>query len=351
MVNQTRLKSFRNKPVYKYGAQVPRSHSEAIMIDEKNGNTNWQDAEALEVSQLMDYAAFESLGKGAPVPEGYKKIPCHFVYDKKVTGACKARMVAGGHRTDTPIESVYSGVVSLQGVRIVTFLAELNELELWGTDVGNAYLESYTKEKVVFIAGPEFGEFEGHTMIIRKAQYGLKSSGKCWHDKLHDVLKDLGFTPSKAEEDIWMRDMGDHYEYLAVYVDDILIASKNPQGIVDALTSQPINFKLKGTGPVKFHLGCDYFRDEDGILCMAPLKYIDRMADTYRELFGVAPKQNIQSPLAQGDHPEMDESPLLSDDGIQKYQLLIGTLQWTISLGRFDIATAVMTLSSFRVAP
>ena len=52
--------------------------------------------------------------------------------------------------TDTPTESVYSGVVSLRGVvRIVIFLAELNELEIWQTDVGNAYLEANTKEKGV----------------------------------------------------------------------------------------------------------------------------------------------------------------------------------------------------------
>jgi hypothetical protein len=148
-----------------------------------------------------------------------------------------------------------------------------------------------------------------------------------------------------------MRDAGDHYEYLAVYVDDILIASKNPQAITDALTSNPINFKLKGTGPVEFHLGCNYFRDEDGTLCVAPLKYIDRMVDAYKSMFGVAPKQNVQSPLEKGDHPELDDSPLLGEDGIKKYQSLIGTLQWAISLGRFDIATAVMTMSSFRVAP
>lgn len=68
-------------------------------------------------------------------------------------------------------------------------------------------------------------------------------------------------------------------------------------------------------------------------------------------MFGVAPRQNIQSPLEKNDHPELDDSPLLDEDGIRKYQSLIGTLQWTISLGRFDIATAVMTMSSFRVAP
>jgi hypothetical protein len=75
------------------------------------------------------------------------------------------------------------------------------------------------------------------------------------------------------------------------------------------------------------------------------------MVEAYKSMFGVAPKQNVQSPLEKGDHPELDETPLLGEDGIKKYQSLIGTLQWTISLGRFDIATAVMTMSSFRVAP
>ena len=70
--------------------------------------------------------------------------------------------MAGGHRTDTPIDSVYSGVVSIPGIRIVTMLAELNGMHLWSTDIGSAYLESYTAEKVVFIAGPEFGDLAGH---------------------------------------------------------------------------------------------------------------------------------------------------------------------------------------------
>ena len=64
------------------------------------------------------------------------------------------------------------------------FLAELNELELWGADVGNAYLESYTKEKLYVIAGPEFGELEGHLLIVSKALYGTKTAGQCWHNFL-----------------------------------------------------------------------------------------------------------------------------------------------------------------------
>ena len=78
MANQVRLKNYRNRPRYKYG--VPRSHEEAVLIDEKNGDRKWQDSEDLELSQLWEYDTFESLGKGAPVPEGYKKIPCHMSY-------------------------------------------------------------------------------------------------------------------------------------------------------------------------------------------------------------------------------------------------------------------------------
>jgi hypothetical protein len=132
-------------------------------------------------------------------------------------------------------------------------------MELWGTDIGNAYLESVTKEKVYFIAGPEFASREGHVMIIYKAHYGLRSSGLRWHEKLADILRVMGFFPSLAEEDIWMRDKGDHYEYIAVYVDDLAIASRNPQGIIDALEATPHSLKLKGTGPLLFHLGCDFF--------------------------------------------------------------------------------------------
>ena len=125
---------------------------------------------------------------------------------------------------------------------------------MWATDIGNAYLESYTQEKVYIIAGDEFGDLKGHKLVITKASYGLKSSGLRWHERFADVLREMGFFPSKAEPDIWMRDKGDHYEHIAVYVDDLLIASRNAQSIIDSLTNE-YKFKLKGTGPISFHLG------------------------------------------------------------------------------------------------
>jgi len=57
------------------------------------------------------------------------------------------------------------------------------------------------------------------------------------------------------------------------------------------------------------------------------------------------------SPLEKNDHPEFDDSEEVAADMITKYQSMIGALQWVISLGRFDICTAIMTMSCFCVAP
>jgi hypothetical protein len=349
MINQAKLASYRREPFWKFGVLVPRTHAQAFDIDQKNGNTLWQDAEATEMRQLLEYNTFVDKGKGGIPPAGYKRIRCHMIYDVKHDGRHKARLVAGGHLTDPNTESVYSGVVSLRGIRLVIFLAELNRLELWGADVGNAYLEANTKESVYIVGGPEFGALEGHTLIIFKALYGLRSSGLCWYQRFSDVLRAIGFNPTKAEAEIWMRENNGLYEYIAVYVDDLLIAARDPGEITKEL-SETHKFKLKGVGLLSYHLGCDYFRDTDQTLCYGPKKYIAKLVSQFEDMFGCKPRE-YTSPLEKGDHPEIDQTEELDINGIKQYQTMIGCLQWAVSLGRFDIQTATMTMSRFRVAP
>jgi Reverse transcriptase (RNA-dependent DNA polymerase) len=109
---------------------------------------------------------------------------------------------------------------------LAIFLAELNKQELCATDIGNAYLEAYTSEKVYIIAGPELGSLEGTILVINKALYGLQSSGARWHDRLADCIRKLGLFPCEAKPDIWMRKNDMIYEYVAVYVDDLTIVIK-----------------------------------------------------------------------------------------------------------------------------
>ena len=271
-------------------------HDHAISLDQKNGDHKWADCIKLEIDQQHQCDTCKDVGTGQ-APEGCKRIRVHFAFDVKHNGRHKARLVANGHLTDVPLSSVYSGVVSLRGIRLVLFLAKLSGLESWGKDIGNAYLEARTKEKVFIEAGPEFGPLEGHNLIIAKASHGLRTSGLRWHERLADYLRDMGFEPCKMELDIWLHPYGeDYYDHIAVCVDDLLIASNHPKQIIDALTNKH-SFKLKGTEPISYHIGRDFGRDDDGTLHFAPQKHVEIMIGCYCNMLGTKPKLTYSSPL------------------------------------------------------
>jgi len=50
---------------------------------------------------------------------------------------------------------------------------------------------------------------------------------------------------------------------VAVYVDDLVITSKDPKAITDALANCH-GFKLKGTSPIEYHHGMTFCQNEHG---------------------------------------------------------------------------------------
>jgi hypothetical protein len=134
-----------------------------------------------------------------------------------------------------------------------------------------------------------------------------------------------------------------------VYVDDIMHMSKNPQEFFDSLKTK-YQYNLAGIGEPSYHLGGNFYRDEDGTLAWGAQSYIKKMLAGYAKLFDTPVKEH-SSPMAEGDHPELDLTEELPPDGIRLYQSMIGTLQWAVTLGRFDIQMGVTSMSSFRVAP
>ena len=104
------------KKSFKYGHEVPSSVKEAYMIDQKNGNTRWRDAISKEMRNVR--IEFRMLSEGENTPVGYEYVPCHLVFDVKIDGTAKARLVAAGCRTADPNGSTWAGVVSRETVRL-----------------------------------------------------------------------------------------------------------------------------------------------------------------------------------------------------------------------------------------
>jgi hypothetical protein len=124
---------------------------------------------------------------------------------------------------------------------------------------------------------------------------------------------------------------------------------KDPETFIRTLREN-YKYKLKGVGPISYHLGAEYTRDKDGTLTQGSKRYIEKMIATFEQFFQEKPKEYV-SPLKKGDHPELDSSDFVDGEGIAQYQTMIGQLQWCISLGRFDIFTSTMSMSRWRVAP
>ncbi len=143
---QKRTSRYLNR-THKFGIEVPTTVNEALELDCKNGNTLWADAIAKEMKEV--HIAFNILPDGDDVaPLGYQKIPCHMVVDVKMEDfRCKARLVAGGHRTKAPATITYASVVSWETMRLALTIAALNDLEVKVGDFLNAYITAPVKEK------------------------------------------------------------------------------------------------------------------------------------------------------------------------------------------------------------
>ena len=243
-----------------FGIQIPKSVEEAKHLDQENGNTLWWEAICNEMRNIRP--AFEVWEKDVEhIPPGYQQIKCHMIFDVKMgeNFRRKARFVAGRHTTETPTSLTYSSVVSRDSVRIILLIAALNGLQVMACDIQNTYLTANCHEKIWTYAGPEFGSERGQPMIIRKALYGLKSSGTAFRTHLAETLHDIGFKPTKADPDIWIRpavkpDGSKYYEYIMCYVNDILSVSLDAKSVLRSLQGQ---FKLKGNKiePPDMYLG------------------------------------------------------------------------------------------------
>ena len=178
-------------------------------MDKDNKNHAWQDAIKKELDTLHDMGTWTPLKAGERPPKEYTFVPVHWVFDVKFDLRRKARLVAGGNWLDPGAIDTFSGVVSIENVRIAMFLSELNNMELEATDIGNAFLNAEPREKVYTKGVPGFGPLEGKTLIIDKALYGLRGASAAFHEHLsYTLANELGFKPSYADPDLWIKDRG-----------------------------------------------------------------------------------------------------------------------------------------------
>ena len=105
-----------------------------------------------------------------------------------------------------------------------------------------------------------------------------------------------------------------------------------------------------------YHLGGnvefmgEHWTKENINLGFSSKTYIENIIPKFKRLFDRMFKA-IKTAMDEAYHPEIDDSPLLEDDDASKCRSIIGSMNWLITLGHFDVNYATNTLSRFAMAP
>ena len=151
------------------------------------------------------------------------------MYDIKLDLTYKARLVCDGSRVDPRGLSTLATVVKGISVRLLDLIADSQNLQVLCGDIGNAFIQANTKEKIYTRCGPEFGEHQHSIAVIVRALYGLTTSAERFRTMLADFLRIIGFKPTRFDRDVWMRmrDSGDGYDYICTHVNDFKVVAKD----------------------------------------------------------------------------------------------------------------------------
>ena len=365
----SKVKSKYWKTTHMYGIRLPHSVEEALQLDRESGTDYWTKAIAKENAKVrvawkaMDNLTPEQVRQGkAKEMIGYQEIKCHMIFTVKMDFTRKARFVAGGHMTETPSSVTYSSVISRDSIRLIFMIAALNDLDIWACDISNAYLYAPCREKIWFVGGKDTGEDQGKVLIVTRALYGLKSSGASWRNMLANTLeKDFGFIPTRADPDVYRKpaevDGVKYFEYICIYVDDVLVVSKDPKHWIERL-GKIYEIKEGSDGPPDAYLGAQVGKQQlpDGRQAwfMSADKYIKNAINVVQDLLdsdgGNLKINGAKTPFHSGYKPELDITEEVDDSGT-RYRQLIGILRWAVELGRIDILLEVSLLSQYLAAP
>lgn len=331
----------------------------------------WQAAVRKEFSSLLLNDTWMLEEK----PKEHGSVGCRLILVNKYTATGeldrrKARLVAKGYTQEPGIDyhETYSPVVRLSSLRTVMALAVEHDMEVIQMDVETAYLNGDLDEHIYMDPPEQFemilmdlieketGELQekawkmlrdyksGKTHCkLKKSLYGLKQSGRQWFLKLDEKLRMLGLKPSTADPCVYTLGDGEDIVILTVYVDDLVLASKNNSKLTNLRENLKKEFKMKDMGQIHYCLGLEIdYQKEKGVLKISQKKYTQEIL----KKFNMEDSKPVVTPFDLNLKFE-DEFQVKEEFQNLPYRKLIGSLMYLTMGTRVDITYAVNYLSQF----
>ena len=316
----------------------------------------WHKAAVDEIQSLVDNGTFELV----KLPPGHKAIGSRWVFKVKrnADGSVeryKGRVVAKGfsQRPGFDFTETFAPTPKWAALRAILALAAFEDLHLESVDISSAFLNGELEEDV-FMHQPEGFVEKGKDWVwhLKKSIYGLKQAGRCWHQKLNQVLESIGFKRITCEHSIWVYQQGDARVIVPVFIDDMTIAAKSMAAIEDVKSELRKHFKLRDLGPTSWLLGVEIIRNRPKhSLSLSQHQYIQ----TLLERFGLSDCTPVSTPLDPGARLSTSMSPTTPEEIEEMHSVpylqAVGSLMYLAIATCPDIAYAVGVLARFSKNP
>ncbi|SCZ92857.1 BZ3500_MvSof-1268-A1-R1_C063g00303 [Microbotryum saponariae] len=212
----------------------PQNWSQAV----KSGKEEiWRQAAADEFHSLAtEYKCFTPVDSSS-LPPGAKVLGSRFIFRTKrdqlgkITSH-KGRLVAQGfsQRPGIDYDETFAPVAKFTSIRALITLAAAKKLHVHQADVDKAYLHGELKEDL-YMRVPQGVDMPGKVLKLHRSIYGLKQAGRVWNEHIHLTLKSPNYRATAKDHCVYVRRDGDHYHYIALYVDDLLMVSPSEDEI------------------------------------------------------------------------------------------------------------------------
>jgi hypothetical protein len=318
---------------------IPQNFEEAMRSPEAR---QWKIAMDSEVYSLEENVTWNLVR----LPNERKVIRGRWVYSLKDNGRFKARWVAKGFEQQHGIDynQTYASVV--RAFRTIFALATLHSWEIQQMDAVTAFLNSeLPTDQQVYVEQPHGYAVGTSVCLLQKALYGLKQSPRAWYQTIQSFLSKHGYHACTADESIFVSK--EKQIIIAIYVDDILIASLSKEDIEEAKTIFKAEYKMKDLGNISRYLGLDVTQSTDrSSLQISQRSYIQEILRTY----GFSDCNPTATPMDPGMILQKSQEEV-NVELQQKYQEAIGSLMYVMVQTRPDIAYAVSTVAQFSSNP
>jgi hypothetical protein len=239
-------------------------------------------------------------------------------------------------------------------------LTAVRDYHLHGMDIETAFLygELDPNDPIVYVQvpegyplPPELEKYRGTSRIcckVAKSIYGLKQSPRAFNKTFDKVmLKKLGFTRSKNDACLYVREEYGETMYVGVFVDDLIMAGSSEIAIERFKKEISEQFTMKDLGVLTRILGMEVNRWEDKTLSLTQMKYIEDIL----ERFKMTLCRPASTPMEPGMVLSRKMSPKTSKErqeaALFPYRELVGSLLYLSTHTRIDIAYTVSQLSRF----